>query len=107
MAQSRVEAGEKFNLISSDGASARGRTAALVKTDRFEAIRLVLSKGSSVAPHAVRGHVILQCLRGEVRLDAKAPIILGAGDWIYLDRGEQHGLMAIDDSALLLTIMFD
>jgi quercetin dioxygenase-like cupin family protein len=34
-------------------------------------------------------------------------IILHGGDWVYLERGERHGLNATEDSSLLLTILFD
>jgi quercetin dioxygenase-like cupin family protein len=31
---------------------------------------------------------------------------LGAGDWVYLERGHPHSLLALEDSSFLLTIMF-
>jgi quercetin dioxygenase-like cupin family protein len=40
-------------------------------------------------------------------LDANRQTELESGDWIYLDRGEEHGLRATSDSSLLLTVLFD
>jgi len=36
-----------------------------------------------------------------------AAVQLSAGDWIYLDGGEEHSVKALEDSALLLTIIFN
>jgi hypothetical protein len=32
---------------------------------------------------------------------------LTSGDWLYLDGGDMHSLKALQDSSLLLTILFD
>ena len=40
-------------------------------------------------------------------LEAGRRIEMGAGDWVHLDPGERHALSASEDSALLLTILFD
>ena len=53
------------------------------------------------------GQITLFCLEGQAVLRAGRDIALRAGQWVYLDRGEPHSLEAIEDSALLLTIMFD
>lgn len=84
------------------------KTTALVKTDRFEAVHLVLRSGAKIAPHAVEGHFTLQCLEGAVTLTTSTRTIdLRTNDWVYLGRGEQHGLEALEDSSLLLTILFE
>jgi quercetin dioxygenase-like cupin family protein len=106
MALPHAAPGEKVNL--NELASIRGAsTSALVKTDRFEAAHLVLPAGSKIAPHAVNGHITLQCLEGAVALQADNNVALQEGDWVYLDPGEEHALSAIADSRLLLTILFD
>ena len=57
MALPHAQAGEKVHLDSVN--SAEVRTAALVKTDRFEAARLVLASGATIQRHSVDGYVIL------------------------------------------------
>jgi len=83
------------------------KTTALVKTDRFEAVRLVLLAGSNIPTHAVPGYISLQCIEGAVEVEAMGITTLRQGDWMYLDRAQQHGLNSITDSTLLLTIYFD
>ena len=82
------------------------RTSALVKSDRFEAVRLIVPAGTTIPSHDVPGYLTLQCLEGRVRLGPPA-VELAAGDWIYLDRGAPHSILGLEDSSLLLTIMFD
>ena len=107
MALARAAPGERVHLPSLASMSLEAKTSALVKTDSFEAVQLVLRSGSRISPHAVEGYITLHCLEGAVVLDASNNVELRTGDWVYLDRGEQHALTAIEDSSLLLTILFD
>lgn len=107
MALTRAAPGELVNLFNPGSDLADAKAAALVKTDRFEAVRLVLRADSTIPAHAVDGYITLQCLEGAVILEAPAKMEMRSGDWIYLERGESHALQAIEDSALLLTIFFD
>lgn len=107
MALEHANPGEVVSLRPLGSGLGAARTTALVKTDRFEAVRLVLPKGASIAPHHVQSYFTLQCLEGRVLLDAGDELHLAAGDWIYLERGAEHSVRAIEDSSLLLTIMFD
>lgn len=106
MALQHAKSGEVIHL----GALAPERgttgTAALVKSDRFEAIHLVVPAGSTIPPHHVAGYLTLHCLEGRVTL-GPTDIALGAGDWIYLERGDQHSVQGVEDARLLLTILFD
>jgi quercetin dioxygenase-like cupin family protein len=105
MALHHVVAGEKFRLtpVADPGA----KTAALVKTESFEAAQLVLRSGDTIAPHAVPGFATILCVEGSVTLDAAKPVELVAGDWVYLERGERHSVTAHEDSSLLVTILFE
>lgn len=107
MALPHAAPGEKVNLTALASVSGRAKTSAIVKTERFEAAHLVLQAGSDIAPHAVDGHITLQCLEGAVVLEADQNIDLGKGDWVYLERGAKHALTALEDSTLLLTILFE
>lgn len=106
MALHHLEPGDKVQL--SPVASPEGvKTRALVKTDRFEAVQLVLHARDQISGHSVPGYATLQCLEGAVTLRMSEEVRLETGDWVYLDRGDEHSLCAIEDSSLLLTIFFD
>lgn len=107
MALSHAKAGEVVDLRPLGQRLAEARTSALVKTEQFEAVRLVLAAGRTIPQHSVDGQITLHCLEGHVLLHAGREIALRVGDWIYLARSAPHALEAIEDSALLLTIMFD
>ncbi|HEX2802612.1 MAG TPA: cupin [Sphingomicrobium sp.] len=106
MALHHLGPGEPAHLPSrlADG---NGRAVALVKTDRFEAAQLVLAAGESIARHSVPGYATIQCLNGTVLLETDETIELKSGDWLYLDRAQEHSVQAVDDSSLLLTILFE
>ena len=89
-------------------ALAKTETIALVKNDAFEAIRLVLRKGQEVChDHEVEDMITLYCIEGRVALTTGgATHDLAAGHWLYLTRHDPHSLRAIEDSSVLLTIMF-
>jgi quercetin dioxygenase-like cupin family protein len=84
------------------------RTTALVKSDTFEAVRLIVLAGREIAPHQVPGQITLHCLEGRVLLGlADSTLELSAGQWVYLDGGARHSVKGVEDSSVLLTILFD
>jgi quercetin dioxygenase-like cupin family protein len=105
MALHHVAVGEKVHLASVN--SPEAKTSALVKSDAFEAVQLVLRSGDTIAAHAVPGFATILCLEGSVTLHATQQVKLEAGDWMYLDRGERHSVSAHEDSSLLVTILFE
>lgn len=83
------------------------RTAAIVKSDSFEAVRLVVRKGTSIPTHAVPGQIMLHCLEGHVTIGLEnGQATLRANEWVYLQGGEPHSVHGLEDSSLLLTILF-
>lgn len=81
-------------------------TRAIVKTDRFEAIRLVLARGESIPSHQVASQITLQCLDGTVAVNlADQTLALQAGQWVFFDANTLHGINAVTDTVLLMTIM--
>jgi quercetin dioxygenase-like cupin family protein len=107
MALKHVEPGEVVHLQPLGAALAGSGTAALVKSDRFEAVRLIVPAGTTIPSHKVEGFITLFCLEGHVVLRTDRAIDLRPGDWIYLERGTSHSVEVVEDSALLLTILFD
>jgi quercetin dioxygenase-like cupin family protein len=106
MALHHLDPREKIHLPSVDP-SRRVKTSALVKTDRFEALELVLRAGEDIPSHAVPGYATVHCLQGRVVIEAAGTIELTAGDWLYLDGGRPHSVLALEDSSVLVTILFD
>jgi quercetin dioxygenase-like cupin family protein len=108
MAVHHVKAGEIVDLHPLRAVLKVMKTTALVKSKAFEAVRLVVRAGEKIAAHQVAGVVMLHCLEGRVRLDlADSVFELCAGEWVYLDGGAQHSVVGIEDSSLLLTILFE
>ena len=77
-----------------------------MKTDSFEAIRLILTAGGEMPAHQVSGKFTLHCLEGRVAIDLPDRTLeLAPRQRVYIDGGVPHGLRAIEDASLLLTIM--
>jgi quercetin dioxygenase-like cupin family protein len=82
------------------------KTFAIVKTDSFEAVRLIIPAGHEIPPHAVPGPILLQAIEGRVLLGAgETSQELAAGEWLYLDAGIRHWLTGIENASLLLIIL--
>jgi quercetin dioxygenase-like cupin family protein len=83
-----------------------GKTTTLVKTDRLEVLRLVVHANKEIASHKARGEITVQCLEGRVAFTAgNKTQQLSAGQLLYLAAGEPHALKALEDSALLVTLL--
>lgn len=84
------------------------KTNALVKTEAFEAIRLVIPKDHEVCRnHRVDGPIMVHCLEGELAFtsgDDTRP--MRAGQWLFLPGGVPHTITGVKDSMALLTVMF-
>lgn len=108
MALKHANAGEVVDLRPLGSGLKDAKTAAIVKTDSFEAVRLVVPQGVEIPSHQVVGNITLHCLEGRVSLGlANSAVELAAGEWMYLDGGEPHSVKGLEDSSVLLTILFD
>ena len=108
MALAHAKSGEIVKLSSLATELRDAQTTALVKNEKFEAIRLIVHAGSEIPSHQVAGMFTLHCLEGRVRLGlADGQKELSAGQWIYFNGGVAHSVEGIEDSSLLLTILFD
>lgn len=110
MALHHASPGEVVDLSRPANSSAQAPdqpgTRAIVKTDRFEAIRLVLAQGESIPAHEVASEITLHCLEGAVSVSlADQTLALHAGQWVYFDENSVHGINADTDAVLLMTIM--
>jgi quercetin dioxygenase-like cupin family protein len=106
MAIPHAASGQAIDVRPLGAALATGRTVALVKTDTLEVFRLVLRPGRTAAPVKVPGVVTLQCLEGRVELTVEGvPQTLAPGQLVFLAGGAVHGLTALEDASLLVTVL--
>lgn len=106
MALHHAVAGEVVRLPSV--ANSDTRTAALVKTDSFETIHLVVRASDHIPEHKVTGSISLFCIEGMVIIEMEdGERRMKAGDWLYLEPDQPHGLRSVEDASLILTILFD
>lgn len=81
-------------------------TCALLKASDIEIMWLALPAGKQVPSHAVSTSMTLQCMRGRVQVQLDGDVkLLKPGEVIYLAGGVPHGLHALEDARLLMTIV--
>lgn len=103
MALHHASSGEVIDLaVSSDQPGTR----AIVKTDRFETIRLVLRQGDTIPAHRLASQITLHCLEGSVAVQiAGGTLTLDTDQWVFFDENAVHGFDSMTDAVLLMTIM--
>jgi|SRR6185312_9276514 len=107
MAMHHASPGEVIDLRPLGFGLKDARTTAIVKSELFEAVRLVVHAGAEIRTHKVDGPITLHCLEGRVLLSCPASLLeFSAGKWVYLEGSEPHAVRGIEDSSLLLTILF-
>ena len=107
MAIEHAAFGEVIDLKTYGPENADTHTVAIVKTDKFEAIRLFAPAGSTVPPHKVNGPITVQCLRGDVVFFVDTePREMSDGSWLHIEGGKLYSVEATTDCVLLVTILF-
>ncbi|MES2297107.1 MAG: hypothetical protein V4582_08690 [Pseudomonadota bacterium] len=106
MALPHAGSGEPIVLAPGAIDFAQAHSVALAKTAHMELIRLVLQKGKAMPMHSVDGELSLQCLHGELAVEAHGrAIVLHPGEMLFLAGGEPHAVVAQQDSVGLLTML--
>ncbi|HVL09026.1 MAG TPA: cupin domain-containing protein [Burkholderiaceae bacterium] len=106
MAMPHAAPGELIDLHPRDASLLETATQAFFKTDHLEVMRLVLLSGERFPEHQVAGEVTIQCLAGVVRLhQGEQSVEMAAGTMLYLRGGTPHALEAVEDAAILVTIL--
>jgi quercetin dioxygenase-like cupin family protein len=101
-----AKTGEVIDLRPLGEALAHAVTNTLVKTDRLEIIRFVVSAGKEWHGHQVIGEITVQCLEGRVAFTAGGTTReLAAGQMLYLAGNEPHSLRGIENASVLVTIL--
>ena len=96
------------DLQPEDEILSEAETFALVKTDEFEAVRMAACKGYEAChDHHVPGPITVQCIQGRIALTADGEThLLKTGQWTFLPGGVSHTIKGVDDSLVLLTVMY-
>ena len=77
----------------------------LVKQPDFRIVLVALSAGKMLEEHETAARISIQTLRGQVTLQlADQAVDLPAGHLLALDRALRHDVVAVKESAFLLTI---
>ncbi len=106
MALHHADAGEVMKLPSVS--DAKTKTAALVKTDSFETIHLVVRADERIPDHKVAGSISLYCVEGSAIIGTDdGERRLTAGHWLYLEPEAPHSVTGVTDASLVLTVFFD
>jgi quercetin dioxygenase-like cupin family protein len=106
MAIPHATSGQLINVQPLGAGLPSGRTTALFKSEQLEVIRLVLPAGKSLPPHSVPGEITVQCIEGHIDVTAEGRShLLQAGQMLYLSRAVSHGVVALQDSSALVTIV--
>ena len=83
------------------------QTKAIVKTEEMELARLVIPAGKEIPTHKVSGPIVVHCINGKIEFTAMGTTqMLISGQLLHLLPDEPHSLKAVEDSVVLLTIVF-
>jgi quercetin dioxygenase-like cupin family protein len=78
----------------------------LVHNEDLRLVLMVLDRGARIPRHHAKGSLTIQALDGRViAAILESSFDLGPGQVLAIDRNVSHALVAIEDSALLLTIV--
>jgi quercetin dioxygenase-like cupin family protein len=108
MAIPHASPGLPVDLWPSGEVLSEAKTNALVKNEAFEAIRIAIPKGHEVCRNRqVDGPITVHCLEGQIAFTADGDTHpVRSGQWLYLPGGIPHTITGVEDSLVLLTVMF-
>lgn len=106
MAISHAASGELIDVRPLGADLRQTSSSTLVRADHLEVFRFVLVAGKTAPDHKASGAITIQCLEGEVELEAHGRTqILRPGHMVYLADAEPHAVKALEDSSLLVTML--
>ena len=83
-----------------------GRT--LFRTANLRIVLMIVNRGTQLPDHHVDGALTIQTLDGRVTVSLLGSSLeLSSGCVLAIERGLRHALVAIEESAILLTIAWD
>ena len=98
-------AGELAQLRREAGWQSGHNAKTLVKYDRLRVVLIALQAGATIPGHHTDGQISIQTVSGHIQVRAHGRHFdLRQGGLLALDRNLPHDVVALDDSAVLLTI---
>lgn len=81
------------------------RQAGLIHRGPLRLVLFAFDAGGSLPEHRAPGHVVIQCLRGRLEVEAAgARQEIGGGEAVILDPDVPHSVRAAEESDMLLTV---
>jgi quercetin dioxygenase-like cupin family protein len=106
MAIPHAQPGQVIDVLPLGEALPDSKTGTLIKTKRFEVIRMVMPAGKELSQHQAPGEISVQCIEGHIAFTAMGKTEeLHAGQMLFLPAAEPHSVRALQNSSFLLTIM--
>ena len=106
MAIPHARSGQIVDILSADGTLPSAKSFALFKSEQLEVMRIVLPAGKAFPPHRVAGEITVQCLEGHIDFSVDGVSHdLRPGQLLHLAGGVLHGLVGVEDSSALVTIV--
>ena len=107
MALRHAAPGEVVDLRPMGSQLSAAKTHAIVREPYFEAVRLVVPAGTEIPSHRVAGAITLYCIEGHAQLNLDdGTVEMRAGDWLHLEGSAPHSVKGVEDTSMLLTILF-
>lgn len=105
MSDPHTRFGTVIEIHPPEGGFGASQATTLVKTDRLEVIRLVVTPKKAVPRHEFQGESMIQCLRGRAAVGIPPEMIeLKAGQLLHYLSNEPLSVKAIEEALLLVTV---
>jgi quercetin dioxygenase-like cupin family protein len=105
MALSHAKSAQVIDVKPLGARIAVDKTFVVFKSKDLEVMRLVLPAGKSVPEHSVAGEITVQCIEGTIDFQAGGQThVLHGGQFMYLQGGVPHSVLAREDASVLVTI---
>lgn len=106
MAIPHANPGEVIDVRPLGPAIANTVTHTLIKTDKLEVVRMVMTAGKEIDEHKAPGEITVHCLEGKIAFNALGKTVeLSAGQMLFLNPEQPHSVRCIEDASFLLTIL--
>ncbi|MCB1930452.1 MAG: cupin domain-containing protein [Rhodocyclaceae bacterium] len=106
MAITRAAAGDLLDISPVGPSLAQSESGLLIRAEHLEVFRLVLPAGKRTPGHSAAGAITIQCLEGRVELETEAGTqVMSPGTLVYLADAQPHAVEALEDAALLITVL--
>ncbi|MFO7907477.1 MAG: hypothetical protein ACQESR_08580 [Planctomycetota bacterium] len=105
MSDPHTKLGSVVEIHPSEGDFGASQATTLVRTDRLEVIRLVVTPKKAVPTHEFQGESTIQCLRGRVVIGVPPHAAeLNAGQLLHCSSNEPFSVKATEEALLLVTV---